>query len=107
MAERRKNKRFPLDKDYYFYPANRSKVYTCKVRNVSASGACIISKKNLTPHDIIFLHITGTRGAQFKSEVIWAQDGLYGLSFLLENSEDFDNISYVMNMISKKINAPS
>ncbi len=107
MAERRKAERFPVDKDYYFYPFNRSKVYACKVRNLSASGACIISKKNLTPHEIIFLHITGTRGVQFKSEVVWARDGLYGLSFLLENSEDLDNISFVMNTVSKKINASS
>ncbi len=107
MSERRKAERYPVDKDYYFYPANRSKVYTCKVRNVSASGACIISKKHLTPHEIIFLHITGTRGVQFKSEVVWAQDGLYGLSFVLEDSEDLDNISFVMNTVSKKINASS
>ncbi len=107
MAERRKAERFPVDRDYYFYPANRSKVYTCKVRNVSASGACIISKKSLTPHEIIFLHITGVKVAQFKSEVVWAQDGLYGLMFLLDDSEDFENISFVMNTIAKKINSPS
>lgn len=107
MAERRRAERFTVDDDYYFYPANRSKVYTCKVRNVSASGACIISKKPLAPHEIIFLHITGTRNAQFKSEVVWVQDGLYGLSFILENSEDLENISFVMNNVSKKINTPS
>jgi hypothetical protein len=52
----------------------------------------------------VYLHITGTGETQFKSQVVWAQDGLYGLSFLLESTEDLEHISFVMNAFSKKIN---
>lgn len=103
-AERRRSARYPVNRDYYFLPGDRKKHHRCAVKNISATGACIVSGKELNDHEILYLHITGPRDSMVKSEVVWRRGTLYGLLFHLETAADLDTISYIMNNMAGQIN---
>ncbi len=102
--ERRQQKRVSLFRDYCYYPENRRKRFSCSTKNISITGACIISDTKLNINDIVNIRIMSDRETVFKSRVVWELEGTYGLQFLLETNEDFDNISYIMNNYAKQIN---
>ncbi len=95
--ERRKNPRFIVEGDYYYYPGIAGKHFKYSLRNVSVTGACIWTGEKLSDGDVILLHFMGPREAVLKSRVVWGSNNNYGLVFFLDTSEDFDTISYVMN----------
>ena len=104
-AERRENERISLSRDYFFFPGKEKKKIECMLKNVSITGACIFSKVNIKKDDIIYLHIRGSKEIVLKSKVVWKIGDQYGLLFILDTSQDFDNISYIMNFELKEINA--
>lgn len=104
IADRRKDERFLLGGDYYYYPGNSKDKFDCMVKNISVTGSCIVSGNAIVKNEIIFLHIGCGRNIELKSQVMWKQDSRYGLMFLLENSDDFDNISYIINNEALRIN---
>jgi hypothetical protein len=97
IAERRKDRRIDLSGDYYFYPNNKEKKVLCSLMNLSATGACIISSESLEKKAVVFLHIKADKNIILKSEVVWKLENQYGLRFNLDTSDDFENISYIMN----------
>ncbi len=102
--ERRLSPRFEIGRDYYFFPGHAGTRHTCRVNNISATGACISSETILHKADIILLHIAGISETAFKSEVLWSVEGMYGILFYLDTAEDLENISFVMNNIAGMIN---
>lgn len=102
--ERRKAERIHVVRDYCYYPGEKRKKFPCTAMNISVTGVCIESGKKLTQDDIVFIHIECGKDVAFKSVVVWEMSGTYGLRFMLETNEDFDNISYVMNNCAGKIN---
>jgi hypothetical protein len=104
-AERRKTCRYIVDRDYFYLPGDKKKHHRCSVKNISATGACIASARELNEHDILYLHITGPRISLVKSEVVWRRGSIYGILFHLETTEDLDSISYIMNNIAGSINS--
>lgn len=102
--ERRKGKRIGLTGDYFFTPDNREIRMICAVKNLSVTGACISSVHELAHGQVIYIHIRGKKDIILKAKVAWKLDTQYGLSFLLETSQDFTNISYIVNYELKNIN---
>lgn len=104
IADRRKSKRFRMQGDYFFYPGNSENKFLCKVKNISITGSCIVSDSNIKKDEIIYLHVGAQKSIELKSRVIWKSDKQYGLLFMLETGTDFDNISYIINYESSRIN---
>lgn len=98
-AERRQNERFESTGDYYYYQGFESSKINCRLKNISATGACIDSDEIIKIDDIIFLHIRGTKNIEIKTKAVWKIENLYGLMFLLDSSSEFENISYIMNYV--------
>ena len=103
-SERRKTVRVDLSGDYFFYPGKKNRKIKCIVKNVSATGACIISDDVLHNEDIIFLGIRGDSEVVLKSKAVWKIENQYGLLFLLETEEEFASISYIMNFEIDRLN---
>ncbi|MDY6935665.1 MAG: PilZ domain-containing protein [Spirochaetota bacterium] len=103
-AERRKNERISVTRDYYYFPGEENNKIECMLKNISITGSCILSKNNINKNDIIFLHIGGKKEIVLQAKVVWKMGDQYGLLFLLDNSQDFDNISYIMNYELLNIN---
>ena len=95
--ERRKKSRYACEGDYYFHPGIRGKVYSCTLKNISVTGACIETIESLLKDQIIYLHVNTMDDSVLKSRVVWHMGEQYGLLFLLETSQDFDTISYIIN----------
>lgn len=95
--ERRINRRFSLKDNYYYVKEKSRKKIPCLLENISITGACIISESPLTANDIIMLHFPMPREINIKSQIVWEKTTEYGLLFVLDTSEDFENISYIMN----------
>ena len=104
--ERRKSKRVDISVDYYYYPENKRRKIKCILKNISVTGACIISEENINvcKDNILFLHIRSTKGIELKSKAVWKIDNQYGLLFLLDTSRELENISYIMNYEIENIN---
>ncbi len=98
-ADRRTSRRIDVIGDYFYYQGNNENKIKCKLNNISATGACIDSDENIKIDDIIFLHIRGTKNISIKSKAVWKIENQYGLLFLLDNSKEFDNISYILNYV--------
>lgn len=97
--ERRQNKRYDVPGDYYYYQGSEEDKIKCRLKNISATGACISSEETIKIDDIIFLHIGGTKNVEIKSKAVWKIDDQYGLQFMLDSSKEFDNIAYIMNYV--------
>ncbi len=98
-SERRRNRRKDIIGDYFYYQGNKDKKIKCKLKNMSATGACIASDEKINEDDIIFLHIQGTDNVEIKSKAVWKIDDQYGLVFLLDTNKEFEKISYIMNYV--------
>ncbi len=98
-SERRRDKRFDVPGDYYYVQGDKERKIKCKLKNISATGACISSEVDIKNDEIIFLHVRGTKNVEIKSKAVWKIDNEYGLLFLLDTTKEFDNISYVMNYV--------
>jgi hypothetical protein len=96
ISERRNNPRIEKCGDYFLYPKTREEV-PCVLKNISVTGACIFPSRPLQMDQVVELHICRTRDLSLKSQVVWENSGEYGLSFLLDSPEDFNNISFIMN----------
>jgi hypothetical protein len=97
--EKRKNTRFEVSGDYYYLQGYEEKKIMCKLKNMSATGACIDSDEMINIDDILFLHIWGTKNIEIKSKAVWKIESQYGLLFLLDTGKEFENISYIMNYV--------
>jgi hypothetical protein len=95
-TDRRKYPRIDHCGDYYIAQDIRQKVI-CELRNISVTGACIISDVVLKQDEFIELHVCRSRDIPLRAQVVWIRDNEYGISFLLDTKESFDNISYIMN----------
>lgn len=69
----------------------------CGLNNLSITGACIESSFNLTNGEKIILHICDKRDTPVKGTVVWTNGDVYGIQFELNSSEEFENISFIMN----------
>jgi hypothetical protein len=95
--ERRRSARVPVEGDYFCYPSDMKKRYSCTLKNISATGACITTPRALEREDVVFLHVQGRERDLLKSRVVWRMDADYGLLFFLESASDFEAISFIMN----------
>ncbi|HRX16252.1 MAG TPA: PilZ domain-containing protein [Spirochaetota bacterium] len=95
--ERRAGDRHDCNGDYFFSPDSRNQKYSCLLKNVSVTGACILTEFPLKNDDQITLHVCLGKDIELKSSVVWKKNDLYGLLFELETPEAFDNISYLIN----------
>ena len=100
VTEKRKTKRFEISGDYFFFPADKRKKIKCELENISETGACISSDARIKKDEIIYLHIKGSRNILLKSRNVWKIDDQYGLLFLLDTSQEFENISYIINYVT-------
>jgi hypothetical protein len=104
FSERRSSKRFPCSYNYISTSSTLGRKIACTLHNISVTGACIISDTPLQTDELITLHVCDEKDIPFRAKVVWQRFKTYGLLFLLESSEDFDNISYVMNNLNQKRN---
>lgn len=95
-SERRQHKRIIHCGDYYVASGRTGKV-TCELRNISPTGACILSNARLNKGQEIELHICRNKDLPLRAQVVWINEKEYGVSFLLDTVESFDNISYIIN----------
>ena len=99
--------RYKLDDingDYYLLKKDMDKIHSCKVKNISGTGVCIISLDDIKNNEIIFLYIHGNKENAIKSKVVWRMEEQYGLQFVLDSNNDFKSVSYVMNHLAFEIN---
>ncbi|MCP4134969.1 MAG: PilZ domain-containing protein [bacterium] len=102
--ERRRDERVDLNKDYYYLPGDSNHEHECVVKNISITGACITAHDKLNADEILFLNIRASKEIVLKAKVVWRTDAEYGLLFLLDTSEEFENISFIMNNYAININ---
>jgi hypothetical protein len=95
-SDRRKNPRIDHCGDYYIAPTTHERV-TCLLQNISVTGACISSDILLKMGQEIELHVCRSRDLPLKAQVVWIKGQEYGVSFLLDTTEAFANISYIIN----------
>lgn len=100
--ERRLSKRFDVSGDYLFYPEKTNNRIICKLDNISITGACILTEAKIKIDDVIQLHIRGAQDKFLKSKVVWKIDNQFGLLFMLDTEEEFNNISFIMNNVLKE-----
>jgi len=94
--ERRRSPRLDHCGDYFLYPGTRDAV-PCELRNISVTGACITAESALRLDQIVELHICRTKDLPLRCQVVWVRAKEFGLSFMLDTPESFNNISYIMN----------
>jgi len=104
MNDRRNSERINARNDYICFPGKNNEKISCTLKNISSSGACLVSDIHLKNNEIIFLTISGSKDVILKSKVLWKIKNEYGLLFILNSSQDFENISHVMNNEQKIIN---
>ncbi len=95
--ERRREERTFCNRDYFCSIMSGNLKFECKLLNVSTTGACILTNIPLKSDDLIILHIIRGRDIPFKCKVAWIKESTYGLEFFLETSDDFTNISFIIN----------
>ena len=95
-SERRQNQRVEKCGDYLIYP-EKKKQYPCVLKNISVTGACVLSDLVLSLDQIIELHICRDRDLALRSQVVWIRNSEYGLSFMLDTPESFKTISFIIN----------
>ena len=54
--------------------------------------------------DVVCIKCGRSKDIELKSKVIWKIENQYGLLFIMETSEDFENISYIINNEAARIN---
>ena len=96
-GERRKSRRMEAGGDFYRLPARMSRRVRCTLKNLSVTGACIVSRGSLATGDLIALYLESGAGGALRSRVVWSLAGEYGVEFLLENGEEFETISRIIN----------
>ncbi len=96
-GERRKSRRIGAGGDFYCLPSRMSRRVMCTLKNLSITGACIVSGGSLATGDIISLYLESGGGGALQSRVVWRLAGEYGVEFLLESGEEFETISRVIN----------
>jgi hypothetical protein len=96
-GERRIKERHDCTGDYFFSADRADKRHSCVLKNISVTGACIETVHAIETDDIITVHICNNRGVELDGKVVWKKSNSYGLLFLLETPEAFDNISYLIN----------
>jgi hypothetical protein len=96
--DRRLHTRIDHCGDYYIATGKIGKV-GCELRNISPTGACIISGIGLNKGQEIELHICRNKDIPLRAQVVWIKDKEYGVSFLLDTAESFNNISYIINNV--------
>lgn len=84
-------------RDFYCLSEQMSRRVMCTLKNVSVTGACIVSGGSLGTGDIISLYLESGAGRALKSRVVWKVSGEYGVEFLLETGEEFETISRIIN----------
>lgn len=67
------------------------------LKNISVTGACIVTDVSLSVNQILNLHICRNRDLELRSQVVWIKGKEYGLSFMLDTEESFNAISFIMN----------
>jgi hypothetical protein len=94
--ERRNSPRTHECSDYFLMPGTeRAEPFILK--NISVTGACIVTDIPLTVHQILDVHICRNRDLKLRSQVVWIKGNEYGLSFMLDTEESFKAISFIMN----------
>jgi hypothetical protein len=95
-SERRINDRRECYDDYLIHP-DKKEQYPCVLKNISVTGACVISDLEMSIDQIIELHICRNRDLTLRSQVVWIKKSEYGLSFMLDTPESFNTISFIIN----------
>jgi hypothetical protein len=94
--ERRSSPRIDRCGEYFVHPG-RIQQEPCILKNISVTGACIVTDASLVMDQLVDLHICRSRDLSLKSQVVWIEGNEYGLSFLLDTPESFNTISFIMN----------
>lgn len=100
MGERRTEERIVCGGDYIVYGKAAENRIECELHNISVTGACVSTEHTLEKDEKIVLHLCKGSDIPLDAKVVWRDDRKYGLVFMLDTSEDFEHISYIMNNIS-------
>lgn len=98
--DRRKDERIICNYDYIHTARSLNADFECKLKNISITGACIMTDAPLLLNESIVLHICRDKDIPMNGKIVWEKDGTFGISFNLDSSESFENISYIMNNYS-------
>lgn len=98
--DRRKHIRACHERDYCVI-LGKNETITCDLKNISATGACVIPNALLRQGERVELHICRNVDLAMNAEVVWVREDECGLSFILDTSESFQTISFIMNNISQ------
>ncbi len=97
QPERRENKRIDCSDNYFFSPKEKGVKVNCSLKNISVTGACIKTDYPIENNDYLTLHLCREKDIPLHAKVVWKEEDMYGLSFLLDTQEEFENISYIIN----------
>lgn len=95
--DRRINERIECYDDYFFSPKEKGVKVNCLLKNISVTGACIKTTYPIETNDFLTLHLCREKDIALHAKVVWKDNDMFGLSFLLDTQEEFKNISYVIN----------
>lgn len=92
FGERRKDKRYAINRVAKFETPSGSLPRDCLVIDISASGARLFSETNDIPDDFI-LTITGERVIRQTCRVMWRLGGELGVSFVTDHHKSVDHVT--------------
>ena len=95
--DRRRSRRVPGESGFYRMSPDARRKMRCSLKNISVTGACIVSRGRLAAGEVISLYLESGAGRALKSRVVWEIAGEYGVEFLLDSNEEFETISRIIN----------
>ncbi|HOF34192.1 MAG TPA: PilZ domain-containing protein [Spirochaetota bacterium] len=95
--EKRSSSRYYSDGDFIHTSRTASGSVSCVLKNISATGACILADIPIEIGEKVFLHVNRGEATSLRGKVVWQNDNEYGIEFLLESSDDFEQISNIVN----------
>ncbi|MFW5808220.1 MAG: PilZ domain-containing protein [Spirochaetota bacterium] len=97
QIDRRENDRIDCADDYFLSPKEKGVKVRCILNNISVTGACIRTDYPIEPDEYLTLHLCREKDIPLHAKVVWKEEDKFGLSFLLDTQQEFENISYIIN----------
>ncbi|MBN1500144.1 MAG: PilZ domain-containing protein [Spirochaetes bacterium] len=98
--DKRSNNRHNCAGDYFYSTHSAGNRLDCVLKNISATGACIRTNASLKNNESVILHICRGKDMSFNGKVVWQENDTFGIVFDMNNSEEFENISFILNNIT-------
>lgn len=95
--DRRRKERVACAENYFFSPKEKGVKVQCQLKNLSVTGACITTDYPVETDEHLTLHLCRDKDIPLHAKVVWQDKHDYGLLFLLDTQQEFENISYIMN----------